>query len=113
MVARFWWGNRGDSGIHWLNWSRLGLPKSKGGMGFRDLQDFNQALLAKQGWRILTNPTALWVRVLKARYFPMDTFFTARKGSSPSWLWSSMLHGRDLLKPNVVWQIGNGINIPV
>ncbi|XP_024195894.1 uncharacterized protein LOC112199065 [Rosa chinensis] len=89
------------------------FPKSKGGMGFRDLQDFNQALLAKQGWRILTNPTALWVRVLKARYFPMDTFFTARKGSSPSWLWSSMLHGRDLLKPNVVWQIGNGINIPV
>ncbi|XP_040363945.1 uncharacterized mitochondrial protein AtMg00310-like [Rosa chinensis] len=113
LIARFWWGNNGDSGIHWMSWSSLGLSKAKGLMGFRDLQDFNQALLAKQGWRIPTNPSAVWARILKARYFPLDTFFIARKGSSASWLWSSLLHGRDLLTSNVAWQIENGLHVPV
>ncbi|KAL6210783.1 hypothetical protein ACLB2K_016015 [Fragaria x ananassa] len=81
-------------------------------MGFPSLEDFNQALLAKQGWRLLTNPTALWVRVLKAGYFVTSTFLDARKGSSPSWLWSSLLQGRELLHHHVVWQIGSIYSSP-
>jgi hypothetical protein len=69
-IANFWWGQNEDSKkIHWQAWSKLCLPKGDGGMGFRDLESFNLALLAKQCWRIQNNPNALWVRILKARYF--------------------------------------------
>ncbi|KAM1310374.1 hypothetical protein FF1_006931 [Malus domestica] len=45
VVVRFWWaGADEDCGIHWINWAEMGRPKRDGGMGFRNLKDFNIAL---------------------------------------------------------------------
>ncbi|CAL9011969.1 unnamed protein product, partial [Prunus brigantina] len=71
ILAGFWWGQNGDNRkLYWINWDTHGQPKQEGGMGFRNLHEFNLALLAKQGWRILMEPQSLWVKVLKGRYFP-------------------------------------------
>lgn len=80
-------------------------------MGFRNNRTFNEAMLAKQGWRLLMNPGDYWARFLKGIYFPKTSFLQASRGSHASWAWLSLLHGRNLLKEGLRWQVENGKKI--
>jgi hypothetical protein len=82
-------------------------------MGFRDFALFNQAMLDKQGWRLLTDPDSLCARVLKGRYYPNSDFWSATKPRSSSYTWRSILHGRDLLTQGIQWGIGDGKKVRI
>ncbi|CAL1396102.1 unnamed protein product [Linum trigynum] len=82
--------------------------KHEGGMGFRQFEHFNLALLAKIGWRILNEPQSLLAQVYKGKYFPRGLFLSAQARSRPSWGWQSILYGRRLLEKGLRWLIGNG-----
>ncbi|KAH9695348.1 putative reverse transcriptase/RNA-dependent DNA polymerase [Citrus sinensis] len=108
-IARFWWGSSSDRrGIHWAKWEKLCQAKMRGGMGFRDFSCFNQALIAKQGWRIIQHPESLMARVLKAKYFNQSSFMEAKLGSRPSFVWRSILWGRQIMQKGLRWKIGSG-----
>ena len=109
MMRQYWWGvENGKRKMAWLSWEKMMLPKAMGGTGFRDMRAFNQALLAKQAWRLLDSPDSLCARLLKAKYYPrgnlLDTVFSA----SSSAVWKGILHGLDLLKKGIIWRVGNG-----
>ena len=109
MMKNFWWGQRNqESKIAWVSWKKMCKSKLYGGMGFRNLQAFNFALLAKQGWRILINPTSLVARVYKAKYFPFEDVLHSRIGSNPSYAWRSIHNSLRVLKDGTRWRLGNG-----
>lgn len=74
-------------------------------MGLRNFNDLNDALLAKQCWRLIHNLNSLWAMVLKARYFSHCSFFNAKCGSMAYWAWHSLLVDRDLLMKGSHWQV--------
>jgi ribonuclease HI len=114
VVANQWWGVEGGKRKqHWRSWKWLSAPKTLGGMGFRDMALFNQAMLGKQGWRLLTEPSSLCARVLKGRYFPHTDFWHAPKPRSSSYTWRSILFGRELLFRGAQWGIGDGRTVKI
>jgi len=60
IVSKFWWGQTSEHRkTHWMSWDCLCAKKKAGGLGFCHLKSFNQALLAKNLWRFMHDPTPL------------------------------------------------------
>ncbi|XP_062103848.1 uncharacterized protein LOC133814961 [Humulus lupulus] len=115
MMSGFWWGSSSSSsrGIRWMSWKRMSVHKHCGGMGFRNLRDFNLALLGKQGWRLLVRETSLVGKVFKARYYPKGSFLTASLGTNPSFIWRSILESQGLVAKAVRHSIGCGASTSI
>lgn len=88
ILSRFWWGLTPENRkMSWLSWKWLSLSKQTGGLGFRNLQQFNQALLASQIWKISQCSQSLVFRVLKHRYFCKTSTWKATRGHQSSCGW--------------------------
>jgi hypothetical protein len=85
MMARFWWCHKENDGrIAWTSWKKMRWAKEKGGLGFRDLEFFNLALLAKQGWWLIHNLESLVAKIMRTKYYPSGTFLEANICWKPS-----------------------------
>lgn len=101
----------GKNRKHWLRWDHLCSPKDQGGLNFRDISVFNDALLAKQMWRMWHNELSMVTQVFKSKYFPNLSVLDATLGSNPSYIWRSIWGSKYILKNGLIWQVGNGSNI--
>lgn len=113
-VTRFWWdSNESTKKMAWVSWTEIAKPKALGGLGFRDFQTYNAALLAKISWRLVQNPHCLLGKVLMGKYCPENNILLASEMTSMSHGWRSVLVGRDLLIKQLGWVVGNGQTINI
>ncbi|KAM6556148.1 hypothetical protein CsatB_003167 [Cannabis sativa] len=105
VMANFWWGVNDNNRpkTHWQSWKKLCRSKKDGGLGFRSMVHFNQALLAKQAWRILKQPNSTVSKILSARYFPHSSFLDSSIGHSPSFVCRSICWGKELLHKGLLF----------
>ena len=114
LIRRFWWGQGGDKGkMHWLPWNTLCKSKANGGIRFRKLGSFNEALLAKQVWCLLHNPSSLFYKVFKSKYFPRCSILEAQLSSTSSYAWKSIMSARDLIKKGSIWRVSTDSDIRI
>jgi hypothetical protein len=114
MIRYFWWGNEGrQRKVHWLAWEKLILLKCLGGLGFRDMCLFNQALLARQAWQLIHNPDSLCARLLKVKYYSNGELIDTVFPSEVSPTWRSIEHGLDLLKKGLIWCVRSGSKVRI
>ena len=108
-LTRYWWDASPEKKkMCWVAWDKLTKPKALGGLGIRDIQAFNKALLAKLAWRIITKPGCLLARVLNGKYCIKAPFLQVPETKTMSHGWRSIIAGRDLLLCQLGKVIGNG-----
>jgi hypothetical protein len=113
-ISQFWWGDDENSKhMHWFAWWKLCYPKNEGGMGFRDFQSFNLAMLAKHIWRMISTPDSLCARVLRAKYYPDGDILRAGPKAGASFTWRSIIVGLPTFKRGYIWRVGTGESINI
>lgn len=107
-VSNFCFGQKAEEQrIHWHSSCR---NKHEGGMGFRDVNYFNKAFLAKQAWRLAKNNNSHLAHCFRSRYHPRSSILDAKTGYRPSFAWRSICQGKTILMQGTLWQIRSGFN---
>lgn len=112
LCAKFWWGSTDKhKKLHWKKWEELCKPKEVGVLNFRSLEEFNQAMLAMQVWRVLNNPHSRVAQIIKGRYLPTFPLLDVSIRNHSSYFWKGFVWGMDLLKKGMRKLMGNGQSI--
>jgi hypothetical protein len=112
MMGKFWWSFKDNfNKTSWMSWKRMGRNKNIGGLGYRDLECFNMAMLVKQCWRLLKWPDSLVACVMCEKYHPSVDFLDSNLGRRPSFAWRSIWQAKPLLQEGLMWRVGNGSKI--
>jgi ribonuclease HI len=108
LQRRFIWGDTDDKRkFHAVKWRTVCMPKSRGGLGLRQLDTMNKACLLRWGWKLQLNGSDLWSSVLRGKYWRHGGLFDRCKPTDSS-LWKSIVR----LAPNLdhygFWIIRDG-----
>ncbi|XP_026410707.1 uncharacterized protein LOC113305930 [Papaver somniferum] len=114
IIRNFLWGSSTSvKRRSWVSWSRVNLPKSRGGVGVKKLQLINKALHAKWIWRYGSEKTALWRRIINQKFGGIiEALFHNHSNKSVCFnLWYGILKSRDFVKTCTSLIVGNGNSI--
>ncbi|KAL0284634.1 UNVERIFIED_CONTAM: putative mitochondrial protein [Sesamum calycinum] len=103
VFAEFLWSSPTRGRSTWWRGVECVRAKRDDWLDFKDLWSFNMTMLAKQGWRILSNPTSLLCHILIAMYFLRSDFLEANVGHNPSFTWRSIWTTIEVLKMGCCW----------
>lgn len=114
LMRRFMWGKIGrERYLPMIAWHKLCQIEEEGGLGIKDLKIFNKALIQKVVWQLVTNQDRVWVGIIKAKYFPQNSFWSAEDKQGTSNLWKALLENKNEVLIHTIWHIGDGKEIAV
>ena len=99
MLNSFWWGHNANSykGLHCLSGECV-TPKVFGGNGFKSRKVFNLAMVGKHASKLISKSGILITQLLKAKYFPLDDYFSACLCHNPCYVWHGLWSAKDDLQ---------------
>jgi len=106
------WGRQNKS-IFWVSWDNVCKPLEEGGLGVKEIRNFNSTLLAKWKWRLMSGEGGKWKEILNSKY-NSESDVNQVNLKYQSWWWRDLAKiGGDgaeegWFKKATMWKIGNG-----
>lgn len=112
IIRNFWWtGIREETSAKSLclrAWKDICSPKNEGGLGIKNMQATNRAMILSAAWRIVEQPNSHISKVLQSKYFPDTSFWRANHNVPKSTFWTAILKVRPMLINNSFYQLTEG-----
>lgn len=95
-----------------IAWEKLCAPKNEGGLGFKSLEVWNRAVVAKHIWYLFSGGgQSMWCQWVKSYLLKGRSFWKVKIPSDPSWVWRKLLSLRPSIYPLIKQVVGDGSNI--
>ncbi|MFS7909488.1 putative RNA-directed DNA polymerase [Helianthus anomalus] len=93
-----------------VKWKDVCMPMLHGGLGLKLLRTWNQALISKHTWNIISRKDSLWVKWVYTYRLNNGNFWEVNRKMDTCWSWRKILEFRDSLRHHIIHQVGNGRN---
>ena len=93
--------------LYLIGWNKMAQPINQGGLVLMHLKCC-VAMLAKQVWRVMSNPNTLISQVIVAKYGKGNLEEITQKHSNQCWRWKDVQSVASIITDNLFWQIGTG-----
>jgi hypothetical protein len=99
--------------FHLVKWSKFVLRMKSGGLGVRNLIQFNQALLGKWLWHYAMEREALWRSVVETKYDSLRGGWCSKEVAGPFrvGVWKYIRRGGSFLSSFVRYEVGDGSKV--
>lgn len=109
MCNRFLWSGKIDKkAITMVAWKKVCLPKCEGGLGLKQMQNWNKAALCKYVWRLSSNAPGIWVRWCREQLLKEQSIWQVNEPNEIAWTWRKILQVRKYVQRHMWVQVGDG-----
>lgn len=109
VFAKFLWG--GDNCQHKVSWDTCCLPKQEGGLGLKNIIEWNHTAIIYQIWRITQpHPSSLWLEWVQKSFCKGKAFWTMAIPSSCSWSLKKIFRARAEARVHMHYGVGPDSN---
>jgi len=110
----FLWGDIGDDfKYHLVKWSTIFSSKISGGLGMRNMIQFNKVWLGKKLWRFAMERDVLWRKVVDIKYGSMRGGWCSKEVGGPFevGVWKCIKRGWDAFVARVRYEAEDGSRV--
>ena len=105
-----WKGHLDGHNTARVSWEKVVLTKRQGGLGIKDLLNWNKSCSLRLIWMLFFRPDSVWVQWFKEVILKgsVHNFWTTKPKQSFSWFVNKLLKLKDTIFPLVKLRIQNG-----
>ncbi|KAJ8426825.1 hypothetical protein Cgig2_022606 [Carnegiea gigantea] len=93
-----WEGSADSRRIPHVAWHQVYLPKTQGGLGLKDYNAWNKALIGKLVWAVAHKKDILWVKWIHGRYMKNQVWWDYSPSPDSSWYWMKIHRTNEVFK---------------